>query len=152
MRSRFRSRCSVFKYWGNNESAHKGFSKGDKLYFSGWYESFTNDFFGSFKPQFGEFTFESAGDQDIFVASLTVPIPQPPPQILLIILKQESSFTISWPSIVSDAALEFAPELDADSWDVLDLIPSLVDERWEVVVPIVDDAGYYRLRYQDTGN
>ncbi len=134
---------------GNNEAAHKGASKGNKLYFAGIYESFTHPALGAFKPQFGEFTFESAGDQDVFVVSLTVPIPQPPPQIRLDILKQENSFTLSWPSIVSDAALEFAPELDSESWSILDLTPILVGEQWEVVVPIVDDAGFYRLRYQD---
>ena len=134
---------------GNNEWARRCVSRGDKLYFSGEYESFFHPALGTFKPEFGDFTFESAGDQDIYVASLIVPLPPPPPEVRVYITRQENAFNLSWPAFASDPVLEFSSELSPDSWDVVNEAPSLVEDFWQLTVPGSDEPAFYRLRYQE---
>lgn len=134
---------------GNNEWGRKSVSKGDKIYYSGEYESVTHAFFGTFQAEFGDFIFASAGDQDIYVASLSVPIPPPPPEVRLSIAKQADAFIISWPSFVSDAVPESSSNLETDAWDALNETPSLVEDHWQLTLPEPSDSSFYRLRYQE---
>lgn len=135
----------------NNEAGHKCVVKGDKLYFSGEYDSYYHQFYGTFKPQFGDFTFESAGKLDIFVTSLSLPIPLPLPEARLNITIQANSHTLSWPSTYSNAVVEFSPDLSPDSWDTVSSPPSLENDYWQLTLPNPlpedNDPGFYRLRY-----
>jgi hypothetical protein len=135
---------------GNNEWGRKCVSKGNKIYYSGEYDSFSHPFFGSFKPKFGEFTFESAGNQDIYVTSVSLSAPLPPSAPRLNIIQQGSSLTLSWPSSPDiNAVLEFSPSLSAGSWGALDLSPILENGRWQITLPVSDDSGFYRLMDQE---
>ena len=134
---------------GNNEAAHKGVSKGDKLYFSGIYESFSNQFLGTYKPQFGDFTFESAGDQDVFVTSLSIPVPPVPPEVRLNIAQQADSLILSWPSFVENASPESSSDLDSDSWGAIDSTPTLVEDQWQLILSGIPASSFYRLRYDE---
>ena len=134
---------------GNNEAAHKGVSKGDKLYFSGIYESFSHPALGTYKPQFGDFTFESAGDQDVFVTSLSIPIPPVPPEVRLTIAQQSDSLVLSWPSFVEGAAPESSSNLGSDSWGAIDSTPTLVEDQWQLILSGIPASSFYRLRYEE---
>lgn len=136
---------------GNNEWGRKSVSKGETIYFSGEYDSYRHPFYGVYQAQFGDFAFESAGNQDIYVASLTVAVstPTPPPELALNITIEEDSHTLSWPSAYSDAALEFSSNLSLDSWETLESLPILEGDHWQITVPATIDPVFYRLRYQD---
>lgn len=143
---------------GNNEWGRKCVTKGNKIYFSGEYDSYSHPFFGSFKPQFGAYSFESAGNQDIYVASVstaadsTPPVPSLP-ELSLNITRQANSLTLSWPSAYSNAVLEFSSTLSPDSWGTLSSPPSLENDHWQLTLPSpqpdLDALGFYRLRSQE---
>jgi hypothetical protein len=136
---------------GNNEWGHKCVTKGNRIYYSGVYDSYSHPFLGSHKPKFGDFTFESAGNQDIFVTSVSVaapPISNPAPRLEF--TRQSNSLTLSWPASDDiNTILEFSPNLTIDSWGTLNMSPTLENERWQITLPVSDDSGFYRLIEQE---
>ena len=135
---------------GNNEWGRKCVSRGNKIYYSGEYDSYSHPFLGSYKPKFGEFTFDSAGNQDIYVTAVSLSAPLPPSAPRLNITQQANSLTLSWPSSAEiNPVLEFSSNLSADSWDALDLSPSLENDRWQITLPVSNDSGFYRLIDQE---
>ncbi len=57
---------------GNNEWGLKGQVNGDSFYFAGDYESYVHQFYGTFQAEFGEYSFPSAGDQDVYIARINL--------------------------------------------------------------------------------
>lgn len=136
---------------GNNESGHKCATKGNRIYYSGIYDSYSHPFLGSHMPKFGDFTFESAGNQDIFVASVSVAsLPSPNPVPRLEFTRQANSLTLSWPASEDiNTILEFSPNLRIDTWDTLNISPTLENERWQITLPVNEESGFYRLINQE---
>lgn len=56
----------------NNEAGHRVVSLEDRIYSSGTYDSYSHPALGNMQPQFGDFTFTSAGNLDIFVARMSL--------------------------------------------------------------------------------
>ena len=65
------------------------------------------------------------------------------------ITKQADAFILSWPSTFGTAVLEFAPDLDPDSWGTLNLTPTLEGDLWQLTLPEVSGSGFYRLSDQE---
>ena len=140
----------------NNEWGRKCVTKGDKIYFSGEYDSFSHPFLGSYSPQFGDFTFESAGNQDIYVASVsTRALPTSPllPELQLNFNRQGNALILSWASSYSNASVESSATLKPDSWSPIDSQPSLESDRWQLTLPFpnsaISNAAFYRLSNQE---
>ena len=149
----------------NNEWGRKCVLRSNRIYFSGEYESFSHPFLGSYAPQFGDFTFVSAGDQDVYVASLSTdalpasaPAPSPAPDptvpaLNLSLTRTADTLTLAWPADQTNVILEHASSLAPDSWGALDVTPTLENNHWQVTLPIpsseIDQSGFYQLRHQE---
>ena len=133
----------------NNEAAHKGAVRNGKLYFAGEYESYSHPFLGNFGPQFGEHAFVSAGDQDIFVTSLGLPIFGSPLAIGFRLSAESGAMTLSWPATFSGVVVNASADLSSDGWTVPDLNPSLENDQWTVTIPLEASAAFFRLIQED---
>ena len=131
---------------GNNESARKGVAKGDRIYYSGEYDSYSHPYFGSFNAQFGDFTFASAGNLDIFVASVGIESLSSLPELRLNITTQANALSLFWPSTYSNVVVEFTSNLSSNSWDTLNLSPILENDQWKLTLPVNISPRFYRLR------
>ena len=133
----------------NNEAAHKGVVRNGKLYFAGEYESYSHPFLGNFGPQFGDHSFVSAGDQDIFVTSLGLPIFGSPLAIGFSLSAQSGEMTLSWPATFSGVVVNASADLSSNAWTAPELTPSLENDQWTVTIPLEANAAFFRLIQED---
>ncbi len=138
----------------NNEKGRKVVNQGSTIYVSGEYDSYSHPFLGTFKPQFGDYTFESAGNLDIFVASIAGPdVPPVATQAEINITQQGNNFILSWPETITGAEVQSSSSLTPDSWGAFGGTPTLNGDLWQVTLPPLQPGGatsvFYRISYPE---
>ena len=100
------------------------------------------------------------GDRDglangrIVVAIGAATTPPPIPPMNFQVTHTPSAIELTWPLAYPDAEIEFSADLSSNSWEPIDLIPTLDSDRLSISLPYPPveffDSGFFRLRYDQS--
>lgn len=138
----------------NNEHGRKIANLGSTVYIAVEYDSYSHPFLGTYKPQFGDYTFDSAGNLDIFIASIAGPdVPPMATQAEVSLAKQGNNYILSWPATINGAVVQTTSSLTSNSWSAADVTPTLNGDSWQVILAPVQGGDsspvFYRISYPE---